>query len=151
MTWPPTLYDETDLFRACKVRPESPDLPTAQVEAPCCGRTTAADAVRDLRGVPGAVCCPGGGGSEPEDLDFACDGCYWRIIASSGNPWTESQMVRALGGPREVQVEKRAEEEMRRVRRESAGPYRPREIREQAKRDLDTPGPIEGTDPPVSR
>lgn len=150
MTWPPTLYDDQELYRAAKVRPDAPDLPTAQVRAPCCGRETAADAVRDLRGVPDTKVRPGGRGGE-RDIAFACDACYRRTIATDRNPWSESQLVRALGAPRTVQLEKRAREELQRVRRESGveSPYKPREVLERTKRTLDTPGAIEGTETPV--
>lgn len=151
MTWPPTLYDDTDLYQACKVRPDSPDLPTAQVKAPCCGRTCAADMVVDLRDVPGTVCCPGGNHRPSQDVEWACDACRGRIVRSGRNPWTDSQLARALGATPKVQRAKRAREMLTEYRRQlPAGEgVNPREYREGVLRQMEGQDSVPGTDPPV--
>jgi hypothetical protein len=65
------------------------------VIAPCCGRRTAADTVFDVRGVPGTVVS--GGVAPPEDHDWLCDGCRWRLIADASNDWTASAFLAACG------------------------------------------------------
>lgn len=120
MSWPPTLFDSTD-FQA---EPErflagDPDtlVPGVSVRAPCCGRVCGADMVVDLRGLAGTRCCPGGQGQE-NDLDFACDGCRWRICRECENGWCESKLQRALGAPSSEVRHTRAQERARERRRE---------------------------------
>lgn len=152
MTWPPTLADDSEALQEHKVDPDLPDTPTVTVEAPCCGRRCAADMVVDLRGVPGTVIRPGGRSAPPRDTDWACDGCRGRVVSSDRNPWKKSQLVRALGAPREVVVAKRARERLHDYMASlPAGKgVKPREYLEGEKRAMADRDTVPGTDPPVT-
>lgn len=148
MSWPPRLCDDPAECANHRKFPDQPDTDTATVVAPCCGRECAADMVVDLRGVPGTTIRPGGGGAE-EDVPFACDACYRRVSRSGRNPWTESQLVRALGAPSEVVAEKRARELLLNERRKG-GPVKPREFLAEKKAELRGRAEVPGTAAPVS-
>lgn len=67
-----------------------------EVYAPCCGRRTMADAVLDVRRVPGTV-VRAAGVRAPADHDWLCDGCRHRLYADDLNGWTPSRLHSAVG------------------------------------------------------
>lgn len=98
---PRTLADEPGLTRQYRVHKDAPFDPsctTTEVFAPCCGRRVAADAVLDVRGVPGTV-VRGGGHRPAKDHDWLCDGCRDRMIREAGNPWTAATLMEQCGAP----------------------------------------------------
>jgi hypothetical protein len=66
------------------------------VHAPCCGRRIAADAILDVRGVPGTIVA-GGGRLTPRDHDWLCDSCRQRLYADPSNAWSRSRLYAAVG------------------------------------------------------
>lgn len=147
MSWPPTLADEPEALREARLHPDSPDLPTATVEAPCCGRRCAADMVTDLRDIPGTVIRPGGQGP-PEDVEWACDGCYRRLTRESTNGWTESSLARALGAPQKTVARKRAREVLRETLRTNGGPMKARDFLHGRVEEFVQLDQVPGTGPP---
>jgi hypothetical protein len=95
-----TLADFPAIVAQLLVQPDEddPTLPTAMIKAPCCGRHTTAESVIDVRNVPNTV-VRAGGIYEPNDHDWLCDGCQFRLIADETNDWTSSKLLEACGAP----------------------------------------------------
>lgn len=142
---PETLADEMALARQLKVHPDSPDRPSMTVFAPCCGRRVSADMVADLRGIPDTVARPAGRGA-PQDLEFACDGCRWRVERSGD--WTPSRLMRARGYPWATIKQQRAKELAHEEDRSSSGPFR-MDLAVQRYMDELPDTDIPGTEPPT--
>lgn len=107
----PSLFDDPTMLLRYAAHRETVYRPTSTVRAPCCGRRTAADMVKDLRTVPNTVVSPGRRGVGT-DQDWLCDGCSSRMVRQGqqkrvrairtdrpvpNNVWTESKFARAIG------------------------------------------------------
>lgn len=124
-----TLADFPDLMRDFRVFRDAPFNPSAratEVFAPCCGRRTAADAILDVRAVPGTI-VRGGGYLPAVDQDWLCDGCRARLIlgASGSNVWTASRLFSACGAAPEVIEGFRVRERIDAIAREDERSGRP--------------------------
>lgn len=103
--------------------------------------------VTDLRGVPGTHIRPGGKHRPLTDVDWACDGCYRRVITEDTNPWSDSQLARALGAPHETVARKRARELLREKMRDGET-VRPKAFLASRVEEFRPRETVPGTDPP---
>lgn len=178
MSWPPTLWDDiaaldTDpeaqaiLVDSVAVFPGgAPIRPSMSVWAPCCGRKTSADAVFDVRALPGTSIRPGG--VRPlQDVEWLCGAaCYGRLVRDPANGWTMAKLARAWGAPVEDVRALRAKEMLEEARQQAVETYRalrgtdpvaakaalkvkPDEVYAAALAGLPTEFEIPGTEPPV--
>lgn len=111
------------------------------VEAPCCGRRRAADAILDLRHVDGL------------DADWACSGCKDAILRGPG-PWTRSRLLRAVGASDEAVRAAWLRERVRgmeREREDRSEPFDSGQALQAARDELPDSGMPPGSDPPEGR
>lgn len=141
MTWPPTLADDPALVRQHQVDPDEQVRSTTTVRAPCCGRVCAADMVEDWRQIPGTLVRPGGQGT-PVDLDWGCDGCRSRMIASDASSYTRSDLMEAQGAPWEDVRLERAKERAREARKNTPRGFRWDQAMNQALSNLPEQRPL---------
>lgn len=119
-----SLFDDPVMLVRYAVNRQTVYRPTSSVYAPCCGRQTIAEAVKDVRSIPNTVVSSGRKG-KGVDQDWLCDGCSSRMIQEGrkkrtrairtgrtvpNNVWTESKFARAIGEPWSVIRRLRARE-----------------------------------------
>lgn len=118
---PATLADSTEVW-TYRLNPDAPDLPSATVRAPCCGRVCAADMVADVRTVGATT------------RAFACDACRERWARADG--WSRSRIKDVRGYPSSEVLLERAKERLQRDRRTMTRAFNPGERLQKHLRDL---------------
>lgn len=150
MSWPKTLADDEELVRERaqfqsqpgrdRIAAEEIEVrPTTTVEAPCCGRTCAADMVTDVRDVSGI------------DRDWLCDGCRWTFLKVEENGWDRPTFFRALGAPEEAVRDAWVQEQVSQAEKravEADELFKRHEARAAAEERLPETGMPSGTEPP---